>query len=142
MDARAARRRVEMESRTASVVVQAPREEVYSFLSRTENAPEWATEFVRELKVVDGKHKAITPMGEVFFRVEADEGTGVVDVFAGPAEGEMAISPGRVVALPRGTTAFLFTLFRPPGVSEEEFAGQFESLQRELGNLRRRFSRP
>lgn len=128
---------METASRTASVV-PAGRDEVYAFLSKTENVPEWATEFVRELKVVGGKHKAVTPAGKQFFRVEGNPRTGVVDTFAGPSEEAMAVFPGRVVALPNRGTAFLFTMFKPPGLSEDEF----EALKREVANVGRKFARP
>lgn len=39
-----------MISRTVTVVLDAPKEEVFGFLSRVENLPQWATEFARELR--------------------------------------------------------------------------------------------
>ena len=84
--------------------VEHPKEEVFEFLSRVENLPEWATEFARELEYEDGKAKVVNGLGEFFFTIEADPRTGVIDMFAGPSEHELAIFPTRVVALgPVGT---------------------------------------
>jgi hypothetical protein len=124
-----------MKTRTASLVAQAPRERLFAYLSNVEHLPQWATDFCRELKVVDGKHKVVSPMGELFFRIEADEWTGVIDMFAGPTEDRLAIFPTRVVALPGGSSAFIMTMFRWPGMTDQEFQGQYEALQREFRNI-------
>ena len=124
-----------MRTRTASLVAQAPKEQVFAYLSKIEHLPQWATDFCRELKIVDGKHKVMSPMGELFFLIHADEGTGVIDMFAGPAEDQLAIFPTRVVALPDGTSAFLMTMFQWPGMTDQEFRGQYEALEREFGNI-------
>jgi uncharacterized membrane protein len=47
-----------METRTVTAVLDAPKEAVFDYLSRIENLPEWATEFARELKIVDGKPRS------------------------------------------------------------------------------------
>ena len=124
-----------MNSRTASVVIPATKEKVFSYLSDIENLPKWATEFAQELKVVDGKQKIATPMGELFINIRADEDSGVIDTFAGPSEDQMGVFPSRVVELPGGYSAYLLTMFQPPEMSDEDFAGQYESLAREFGNL-------
>ena len=125
-----------MKSRTATVVLSAPKEKVFSYLSNIENLPEWATEFCQELKVVDGKHKVVTPMGEMFSDIHADERTGVIDMLAGSTEDKMDAFPTRVVELPEGSV-YLFTLFQTPDMPDEAFQGQFESLQREFENIKR-----
>ena len=44
-------------------------------LSRRHHAklPEWATEFARELKMVDGRYKVVNRLGELYFEIHADE---------------------------------------------------------------------
>jgi uncharacterized membrane protein len=39
-----------MQTRTVTALLEAPRDEVYGYLSKVENLPKWATEFARELK--------------------------------------------------------------------------------------------
>ena len=130
-----------MTSRTATEVLEAPKEEVFAFLSEIENLPKWATEFARELRYEDGKAKAVNGLGEFHVRIAADAATGVIDMYAGPTEDELALFPSRVVELPGGTSAFTFTMFQAPGMPDELFESQYESLLRELENVRREFAR-
>ena len=124
-----------MNSRTVTAVLAAPKREVFSYLADIDNLPEWATEFARELKVVDGKHKVVNGLGEFFFEIRSDEQTGVIDMFAGPTEEELALFPARVVELPDDGSAFTFTMFQGPGMPDALFESQYESLRRELENV-------
>ena len=130
-----------MRSETVTRVLPAPRREVFAYLSDVENLPAWATEFARELKLENGRYKVVNGLGEFFFRIEADERTGVIDMLAGPRETEMALFPTRVVELPGGQSAFTFTMFQGPGMSDELFEAQHASLVRELENIERVFAR-
>ncbi len=130
-----------MTNRTLTAVLDAPKNEVFEFLSRVENLPEWATEFARELKYEDGRAKVVNGLGEFFFTIEADPRTGVIDIFAGPSEDELAIFPTRVVALGSGRTAYSFTMFQAPEMPDELFESQHASLQREFDNIRAHFTR-
>lgn len=129
-----------MESRTVTTILAAPKEQVFDYLSRTENLPAWATEFARELRYEDGKAKVVNGLGEFYFAIDADAETGVVDMYAGPSEDELGLFPTRVVGLPGGASAFTFTMFQAPGMSDELFETQYESLLRELENLRSIFA--
>ena len=126
-----------MESRTVTTVVDVPAEHVFSYLAEIENLPRWATEFARELKVVDGRHKVVNGLGEFFFEIRADDETGVIDMLAGPTPDQLALFPTRVVDLGPAGTAFTFTMFRWPGQPEELFEAQHLSLVREFENLDR-----
>jgi len=126
-----------VESRTVTSVLDASPERVFAYLSEIENLPRWATEFARELKVVDGRHKVVNGLGEFFFEIRADEETGVIDMLAGPSPDELALFPTRVVDLGAGRSAFTFTMFRWPGQPEELFESQYESLCREFDNIER-----
>ena len=105
-----------MRSETVTTVLPAPKGEVFAYLAEIENLPRWATEFARELKVENGRHKVVNGLGEFFVAIEADEATGVIDMRAGPTESEMALFPTRVVELPDGRSAFTFTMFQGPRV--------------------------
>ena len=128
-----------MQDRTVTAVLDAPKDEVFRFLSQVENLPRWATEFARELKFEDGKAKVVNGLGEFFFSIDADPETGVIDMFAGPIEDELDLFPTRVVALPDGRSAYTFTMFQAPGMPDELFESQHASLLREFDNLRREF---
>lgn len=120
-----------MRDRTVTLALDAPPARVFRFLSRIENLPRWATGFCKALTTVNGKHKIETPAGVMFFRIEADERTGVVDMYGGPAEDQMACWPARVVARPGDGSLFIFTAFQYPGMPDEVFERQCEILRRE-----------
>ena len=130
-----------MTSRTVTATLEAPKEQVFAYLSRVENLPNWASEFARELKYEDGKAKVVNGLGEFYFSIEADEDTGVIDMYVGPSEDELGLFPTRVVELPGGLSAYSFTMFKAPGMSDELFESQYESLRREFENIRREFGR-
>jgi Polyketide cyclase / dehydrase and lipid transport len=131
-----------MKHHTVTTTFAAPPDEVFAYLADIEKLPEWATEFARELKLVDGRYKVVNGLGELFFEIRADRGSGVIDMLAGPSEDSLALFPTRVVPLADGGSAFMFTMFQAPGQPDEQFTGQYASLRRELGNLERRFGRP
>ena len=129
-----------MINRTITAVLDAPQAAVFDYLSRLENLPEWATEFARELKYVDGKPKVVNGLGEFYFAIDADRSSGVIDMYAGPTEEELALFPTRVVPLGEGRSAYSFTMFKAPGTPDELFESQYESLRREFDNIRGRFA--
>jgi hypothetical protein len=122
-----------------TVVLPAPAEDVFAYLSSIENLPEWATDFAQELRVVDGRHKVVNGLGEFFFSIDADPSTGVIDMHAGPTEEQMGVFPTRVVPLPDGRCAYTFTMFQAPDAPFELFEGQYWSLLHEMDNIRHRF---
>jgi hypothetical protein len=129
-----------MNAHTVTAVLDAPKTAVFDYLSKIDNLPKWATEFARELKYDDGKAKVVNGLGEFYFRIAADEETGVIDMHAGPTEDELALFPTRVVPLPDGRSAFTFTMFQAPGMPDDLFESQYQSLRREFENLRREFA--
>ena len=129
-----------MRSATVTTVVPAAQTEVFEFMSDIENLPRWATEFARELKRDGADYKVRNGLGEFYFQIKADPQTGVIDMFAGPAKDQMAIFPTRAVALPDGRTAFSFTMFQAPGMPDELFESQHESLMREFENIEATFA--
>src|SRR5215217_402373 len=131
-----------MINRTVTAVLDAPRDVVFDYLSRLENLPDWATEFAQELKYDGGKPEVVNGLGEFYFRLDADAETGVIDMYAGPTEDELGLFPTRVVPLPDGKSAYSFTMFKMPGMPDELFESQYESLRREFDNIRARFAGP
>lgn len=129
-----------MRSRTVTTVLPAPREEVFRYMSDIERLPEWANEFARELKRDGDRYKVVNNLGEYYFEIDADPDTGVIDMYAGPEPDALAVFPTRVVGLPDGSTAYTFTMFQGPGMADELFDSQHESLQREFRNIEQVFS--
>lgn len=129
-----------MQDRTVTAVLEAPKDQVFRYLSQIENLPHWATEFARELKYEDGKTKVVNGLGEFYFSIDADPDTGVIDMYAGSTEDELSLFPTRVVELPDGRSAYSFTMLQAPGMPDELFESQYQSLLREFDNIRREFS--
>ena len=128
-----------MRHHTVTATLAAPRDEVFAYLADIEKLPEWATEFARELRVVDGRHKVVNGRGEFFFEIRADADSGVIDMLAGPNDDALLCFPSRVVSTPAGGSAYTFTMFQAPGQPDEQFESQHASLLRELENLEQRF---
>ena len=129
-----------MRSETVTITMAAPCGEVFRYLSDIENLPDWATEFARELKHVDGRPKVVNNLGEFFFEIHADADTGIIDMYAGPSPDQLALFPTRVVELPSGESAYSFTMFQAPDMPDELFESQHQSLQRECEHIRHRFA--
>jgi hypothetical protein len=130
-----------MRIETVTTILSAPQQQVFKYMSDIEKLPEWATEFARELKRDGEDYKVVNGLGEFFFEIHADPETGVIDMFAGPTKQHMAIFPARAVSLPDGRTAFSFTMFQAPDMSDELFESQHQSLKREFGNIEAAFAR-
>lgn len=128
-----------MVARTVTAVLDAPKMEVFAYLSRIENLPSWATEFARELKYEDGQPKVVNGLGEFYFSIDADPATGVIDMYAGRTLDALSLSPTRVVGLPGGQSAYTFTMVKSAEMPDELFQSQYESLRREFDNIRARF---
>ena len=64
----------------------------------------------------------------------------MIDMYAGPTEDELASSPRGWSACPDDTSAFSFTMFQAPGMPDELFESQYQSLLREFENIRREFA--
>ncbi|HEX2105392.1 MAG TPA: hypothetical protein VHF51_17195 [Solirubrobacteraceae bacterium] len=124
-----------------TTVLDADAETVFDWMADIENLPAWATEFARELRREGDRYKVVNGLGEFFFDIRADRGTGVIDMFAGPTEDAMAVFPTRAVALPDGRCAYTFTMFQGPGMADELFESQRASLEREFANIERVFAR-
>ena len=126
-----------MKAHTFTTTINRPRDEVYAFINEIENLPKWADGFAKEVKVVDGHHKVVTPDGEMLLNFESDPKLGVIDMWAGPTQEQMDVFPVRVIARPDGSTVTTMTLFQTPDVDDSVFAMQVESLTRETGQLKR-----
>jgi uncharacterized protein YndB with AHSA1/START domain len=128
-----------MRTATVTTVLEAPRDAVFAYLSEIENLPSWATEFARELRRDDRGYTVVNGLGEFRFDIRADAATGVIDMYAGPDEDQMAVFPTRAVALPDGRTSYTFTMFQGPDMPDALFDSQYRSLCRELENIEQVF---
>jgi len=78
--------------------------------------------------------------GEFYFEIHADAETGVIDMFAGPEQGSDGDLPNPRGGAADGRTAFSFTMFQGPGMPDELFESQHQSLKREFANIAAAFT--
>ena len=69
-------------------------------------------------------------MGELPVRYVSDPASGIIDFHLSTPDGE-AVVPTRVVPVGKGA-AYVFTQFQSPGMPDQVFQGQVESLKEEL----------
>ncbi len=129
-----------MNSITETCVVCAPIDKVFGFLSNIENIPKWATKFVKKLTLVDGKYMALTPIGDVFIRVDANQKAGLIDIYAGSTEDSMTPAYMRVISLPNNSTAVMFTFFQYDSTPDAVWEIFCEWIKIEVDNIKRHFS--
>jgi hypothetical protein len=126
-----------MNTNTHTLPLAASKDKAFAFLSKIENLPKWAIRFCKELRQDEaGRHRIVTPQGEIFFRIEADARTGVIDMYGGPGPDAMAYWPARVVERPGHGSLFIFTAMQYPGVPDADFAAQCEGLKAEFEHIR------
>lgn len=129
-----------LNSITETCVVSVPKDKAFQFLSNIENLPKWSTQFVKKLMVVNGKYKAITPIGEVFLKLETDEKAGLIDIYAGPTEEHMTPAFLRVIPFSKNSTAVMFTFFQYDDTDDNTWNIFCDWIKIEVGNIKRCFS--
>ncbi len=129
-----------MNSVTETCVVNVPRDNVFEFLSNIENIPKWATKFVKKLTLVDDKYKALTPIGEVFIRLDTNKKAGLIDIYAGPTEDNVTPAYMRIISLPDNSTAVMFTFFQYDSTPDAIWKIFCEWIKIEVDNIKRHFS--
>lgn len=125
-----------MRSDTQTITIAAPVEEVHAFVADPGNLPRWAIGFAKSVAPADdGRWLVESPAGPVTVRVDADARRGTVDFVMQPAPGVEGVAHSRVV--PNGDGAeYIFTQFQSPGMPDEVFAQQVESVAREFAALK------
>lgn len=129
-----------MNSVTETCVVPVSKDKVFKFLSSIENLPKWSTQFVKEISVVDGKYKAVTPIGEVFIRFETDSKAGLIDIYAGPTEQHMTPAYMRIIPFSENSTGIMFTFFQWTDTDNMTWQIFCEWIKIEVGNIKKYFS--
>ena len=129
-----------MKSVTESCVILESKDTVFEFLSNFENMPKWSTQFVQQTKIINGKKKAMTPLGEVFVRIDSDKKSGVIDIYAGPSESEMNPAFLRVISFSNNSCGVTFTFFKWPQTTDQMWEMFCDWIKIEVGNIKKIFS--
>lgn len=124
-----------MNAHTETITIQTDCKKVYDFLKNPANLPKWAVVFCRALRSEGSEWIVTTSDGEMKIRYDTDAKRGVIDMYVSPEPGVESPAFTRVVPNGQGTE-YIFTLFQPPGMPEEVFAGQIKGLKQEFGVLK------
>ncbi len=124
------------ESRHISVRVERSRDVVYDYVLAPANFPEWASGLGSSVEEVDGRWVAASPMGRIIVAFVPRNEYGVLDHDVTLPAGEVVYNPMRVIA-DADHCEVVFTLRRGPGMSDEEFQRDAETVATDLAALKR-----
>jgi hypothetical protein len=86
--------------RNYQVVVDAPAESLFDFISDLANMPRWSIHFCKDIRLIADGAIVTSPGGEVYFGITGDRDLGVLDWWCGPTMETAQRWPTRIVGLP------------------------------------------
>ncbi len=124
------------EVRHISISIDRSPADVYAFASDPNKLPLWAEGLARaDLRREGDAWIAEAPFGRVRIRFVPANAFGVIDHDVELESGVVVHNPMRV--LPNGAgSEFVFSLFRQPGMSDEQFAADARAVQGDLRRLK------
>jgi hypothetical protein len=127
--------RMAPESRHISEWIDRPADDVYEYASDPANLPQWARGLGSSAEKVGDRWFVETPEGRVGFAFVQRNGYGVLDHYVTLPSGEVVYNPMRVIAGDGGSEA-VFTLRRPPGMTDENFEADAAAVATDLATLK------
>ena len=118
-----------------SVSIERSASEVYEFASNPENLPRWAGGLSGSIKRVDDEWIAEAPMGIVKVKFAERNKFGVLDHEVTLASGIKFYNPMRIFPNKDGSEV-IFTLYRQADMSDQKFADDAESVEKDLDKLK------
>ena len=89
-------------------------EVLFDLLSKEQNLPKWAVKFCSHVDKKADDYIITTTWGqELFFKIDANAETGIIDMAAGPTKDQMWGGPHRVASDNMGGSLFIFTFLQP-----------------------------
>jgi len=124
-------------SKHLSTTIDLPSSAVYEYAADPANLPRWAGGLASTtIEQVEGQWVADSPMGRVTVSFVAQNDFGVLDHVVTLPSGESVYNPLRVI--PYGDASeVVFTLRQRPGMSDDEFTRDAESIRTDLESLKR-----
>ena len=126
---------VPSESRQISESIDRSAADVYDFTSNPANLPRWAHGLGDSVENVDGQWFVETQSGRLAFAFVERNTLGVLDHTVTLPSGDVVYVPMRVVPDGDGCEV-VFTVRRPPDVSDEDFARDAGLVQADLTRLK------
>ncbi|MNK96008.1 Polyketide cyclase / dehydrase and lipid transport [compost metagenome] len=125
--------------RHISVSIQSSPEAVYKFASDPQNMPKWADGLSKSTMVKSGDEWiSESPMGKVKVKFTPQNNFGVIDHEVTLPSGEVVHNPLRVLKNGKGSEV-VFTLYRRPEVSDQEFEADAKAVTKDLETLKNIF---
>jgi len=118
-----------------SVSINRSARQVYEFASNPENLPKWAAGLSGSIKKFNDDWIAESPMGRVKVKFAEENPFGVLDHEVTLPSGVKVYNPMRVFPNNDGSE-LVFSLYRRPDVSDQEFADDAESVEKDLAKLK------
>jgi Polyketide cyclase / dehydrase and lipid transport len=122
-------------SRHVSVAIERPPADVYAFAGSPENLPRWAAGLGGSVTREGPDWVAESPMGRVTVRFADANDLGVLDHVVTLPSGEAVYNPMRVFGNDTGSEV-VFTVYRRPGTTEEQFAADAAQVGADLHQLK------
>jgi hypothetical protein len=118
-----------------SVSINRSAAQVYEFASNPENLPKWAAGLSGSIKKVNEDWIAEAPMGRVKVKFAEKNQFGVLDHDVTLPSGVNVYNPMRILPNNDGSE-LVFTLYRRPDMSDQEFAEDTKSVEKDLAKLK------
>lgn len=123
-------------ARTYSISIDRNWQQLYEAIWRPEIFPKWASGLTKsDLRRSGTGWLADGPEGPVTIRFTPHNDYGVMDPFVGTGDGQEFHIPLRVIANGEGA-AIMLTLFRQPGMTDEDFGHDAKWITRDLRALK------
>ena len=119
-----------------SIAVDQSSEDVYSYVSNPENFPKWLAFATSISKKSDLVWVAQTNLGTIEIEMIPKNEFGIVDHKVKLPDGNVLYNPLRVIKNGNGSEV-VFTLFRDPNKTEEEFENDAQLVKADLKTLKR-----
>ena len=124
-----------------SISIDRTPSDIYRFASNPENLPKWAAGLSGSEGHAEGDAWVCeSPMGKVKVRFAAPNPFGVMDHDVTLPSGEIVHNPFRVLANGGGGEV-VFTLYRRPEMSDDEFERDARSIREDLATLKKILAR-
>jgi hypothetical protein len=125
-----------MDVRHLSIFIARAPGDVYEFAADPRNLPQWAAGLARSEVTRTGDAWVVqAPFGKATIRFAPQNALGVMDHDVKLESGVTVHNPMRVVPNGEGSE-FIFTLFRRPDMSDEQFAEDGRAVEADLRTLK------
>jgi len=118
-----------------SVSINRSAVQVYEFASNPENLPKWAAGLSGSITKINEDWVAEAPMGSVKLKFAEKNKFGVLDHDVTLPSGVKVYNPMRVFPNHDGSE-LVFTLYRRPDMSDQGFAEDTKSVEKDLAKLK------